>query len=227
LGLFCPNGTTGDGGAGAGDCFDWDHGQNKYLYGMFGTYTAASEVGIEDLTIEFPNHTWQDNPGGYYNNSGYNGIALRFCENCWVKNVTIKNADNGIFLTSSNNVTLDGMHFQVPTGGNHFFVAVTSRSNNILVTNFRAAGKSGGLTNNWGSEGTVFSNGWGDNLWLEGDHSCGITDSPCVKNVMFSNISGNVTRTPSIDRNGNKVPAIYWNVGKVDRCPLDAYTAQH
>jgi parallel beta-helix repeat protein len=96
------------GGAGAGDCWDWSHAGEVQLNAVIGAL-KASEVGIEDLTMEFPNHAWGHHKGYDYN-SGYNGIDLNQCSNCWIKNVTIKNSDNGIFLTQSKNVTVDGAH---------------------------------------------------------------------------------------------------------------------
>jgi hypothetical protein len=100
----------------------------------------------------------------------------------------------------------------------------------ILATNFRVYGNSAhGLTNNWGVKNTVFANGWSENVRLESDHACG-ANQPCVENVLYSNISGKLSsiqktvfRKPNV---GTQVDGVWWNVGSVDRCPLDVYTAQ-
>src|SRR3990167_3198136 len=55
---------------------------------------AASEVGIEDLTIRFPKVTY----AGHHKEVGYNGISFKNCHDCWVRNVEILNADNGLFF---------------------------------------------------------------------------------------------------------------------------------
>ncbi len=70
-------------------------------------YPAASsveEAGIENLAFEFPSGPYE----GHFTELGYNAIALRSVRNCWVRNVTIRHADSGIFVNGSN-VTLTGV----------------------------------------------------------------------------------------------------------------------
>jgi hypothetical protein len=72
--------------------------------------------------------------------------------------------------------------------------------------------------------------GWVENITIEGDHSCGIRrrgDEICTKNLLYSNISGKIGAIQTIDRKGDPVEKVLWNVGSLDRCPLDAYMAQH
>jgi parallel beta-helix repeat protein len=228
MGFLCANGEkiTVTGG-GTGDCFDWTHSDDKEFLAVIGG--SGSEIGIEDLTIEFPaDHAWTHH-SNYNGTSGYNGIDLLDCTNCWVKNVTIKNADNGIFITDGSNNTVAGVYVYMRPGGGHTAIAPQSFSHDNLITNFRVYGTSfHGLVGGWGVRNIVFANGWGENVDIEPDHSCGgkAPASACTKNMLYSNISGTIRRFQTTDRSRSKVPAIRWNVGSVDRCPLDVYTAQ-
>jgi parallel beta-helix repeat protein len=228
MGFLCANGEkiTVTGG-GTGDCFDWTHSDDKEFLAVIGG--SGSEIGIEDLTIEFPaDHAWTHH-SNYNGTSGYNGIDLLDCTNCWVRNVTIKNADNGIFITDGSNNTVAGVYVYMRPGGGHTAIAPQSFSHDNLITNFRVYGTSfHGLVGGWGVRSIVFANGWGENVDIEPDHSCGgkAPASACTKNMLYSNISGTIRRFQTTDRSRNKVPAIRWNVGSVDRCPLDVYTAQ-
>lgn len=69
------------------------------------TASGIQESGIESLTIEFP-ATAYDRHGG---ETGWNGIAFESgtC-NCWIRDITIRNADSGIFLGGRNN-TVQGL----------------------------------------------------------------------------------------------------------------------
>lgn len=53
---------------------------------------SVTEVGIEDLAIEFPNTPYRQHFKGF----GYNAIHLKEVAHCWVRNVRIRNADNGV-----------------------------------------------------------------------------------------------------------------------------------
>jgi len=65
------------------------------------------EVGIENLTFEFPVTNYQ----GHFTELGFNAIALSDVVNCWVKNVRIKNSDSGIFA-SGKFCTIQGVVFE-------------------------------------------------------------------------------------------------------------------
>jgi hypothetical protein len=66
---------------------------------------TVSEVGIEDLSIEFPVSPYK----GHFTERGKNGIALQEVVDCWVKNVRISNSDSGIFLSESSFCSVDGL----------------------------------------------------------------------------------------------------------------------
>ena len=202
------------------DCYDWANGVIR---------AQGKEIGIEDLTIEFPLHEWCHYCGE--KNSGYNGIALSGCSDCWVKNVTIRNCDSGLFIEKESiNNTVEGIHVYVNPGTkSHLHIAISGWSNNNLVTGFKIYGSSfHGLTGNWGSASNVFANGWGENIRIEPDHNCngpGGTAS-CCPNMMYSNIQGKIESIQTHDRARNALSAVLWNVGEKTKCPEDAYTAQ-
>lgn len=56
---------------------------------------SVVEVGIEELSIEFPNTPYR----GHFTEIGLNGIALNGVSDCWVRNVHVKNGDSGIFAS--------------------------------------------------------------------------------------------------------------------------------
>jgi len=56
---------------------------------------TVREIGIEDMTFEFPNTPYR----GHFTETGFNAIALSGVSDCWVRNVHIVNCDSGIFAT--------------------------------------------------------------------------------------------------------------------------------
>ena len=221
--LFFPQGLKGLGSACGHqgvDCFDWSNGVIK---------ASGAEIGIEDLTIEFPEHPWCHYCGE--ENGGYNGISLFNCNDCWVKNVRVKNCDSGIFVEAgSTNATIEDVDIHVNLGiQSHLHIAISGRSSNVLIKGFRVYGSSfHGLTANWGSSNSVFSDGWGDSLRIEPDHNCNGVGGPdtCCPNILYTNIRGHVVSMQTHDRAHNPLQAIIWNVGEFDKCPEDVYTAQ-
>lgn len=107
------------------DCWDWGAGVVR---------ATGAETGLEDLTIEFPAHSWTHH-GGASVNGGYNGISLESCTNCWVKNVTVRNADNGLMILGGANNTIDGLHVYGNPDGAHIHVAMSRGAQHNLVTN--------------------------------------------------------------------------------------------
>lgn len=65
---------------------------------------TVSEVGIEDLSIEFPVSPYK----GHFTERGMNAIALNRVADCWVKNVQISNCDSGVYV-SGVFCTVDGL----------------------------------------------------------------------------------------------------------------------
>ena len=56
---------------------------------------TVREVGIEDLSIEFPNTPYL----GHFTETGRNAMAINSASDCWVRNVRISNCDSGIYLS--------------------------------------------------------------------------------------------------------------------------------
>jgi hypothetical protein len=221
--LYFPKGLKGFGepcGHKGVDCYDWGNG----------VITATGkEIGIEDLTIEFPPHAWCHYCGD--KNEGYNAVAMSHCQDCWIENVTVRNCDSGIFIQdSSSHVTVEGAYVYVNPGvKSHLHIAISGYSNNNLVNNFKIFGSSfHGLTANWGSFSNVFANGWGENIRIEPDHNCnGVGGAAsCCPDLMYSNITGAIESIQTRDRAGNPLQTVLWNVGGKTKCPEDAYTAQ-
>jgi len=61
------------------------------------------EVGVEDLTIEFPNRPYR----GHFEEDGYNGIFITGSRDCWVRRVRIHNSEGGIYMQTCAYVTAD------------------------------------------------------------------------------------------------------------------------
>jgi hypothetical protein len=223
MGVLCRDGTKDN-----TDCFDWPASKNiAGLYmGVIGL--QGSSIGVEDLTIEFPaSHAWKHYAN--YNNSGYNGFELKECTDCWIRDVTIKNTDNGIMVNGGKNNTLAGLHIYTRPGGGHIHIAYSSGTQDNLAINFKVYGTSShGLTMNWASVGNVFADGWGESIRVEPDHNCnGVGGAAsCCKHMLYSNIAGKISSIQKKDRAGNPIPSTLWNLGSLDRCPLDAYSAQ-
>jgi hypothetical protein len=220
--LYFPNGLRELGepcGNPGVDCYDWKNGVIR---------ANGTEIGIEDLTIEFRDHGWCHYCGT--NNGGFNGIELQNCTNSWIKNVTVRKSDNGIFISGGSNNTVDGVHVYPMTGlTTHLHIAISAFAKNNLVTNFMAFGDTHhGVTGNWGVDTNVFANGWGENLYIEPDHNCngGGGTASCSPNMMYSNITGTIKGIQTVDRAGNPLQTVLWNVGNTAKCPADAYSAQ-
>jgi hypothetical protein len=65
---------------------------------------TVTECGIESLGFEFPTTQYR----GHFKENGANAIELRQVANCWVRDVSIRNADLGINVVGCNN-TIDGV----------------------------------------------------------------------------------------------------------------------
>ena len=134
--LYFPKGLKGLGepcGHQGVDCYDWRKGVIR---------AEGKEIGIEDLTIEFPVHEWCHYCGD--KSEGFNGVSLTGCSDCWVKNITIKNCDSGLFIEArSSNNTVEGLHVYVNPGvKSHLHIAVSEFSSYNLITDFRVYGSS-------------------------------------------------------------------------------------
>lgn len=201
----CPSGNN--------NCYGWAYGVIQV--------TDASEVGIEDLTIEFPVHSYTHN-GNY---PGWNAINFRNSFNSWAKNVRIVNSDAGAIITFGHHITLDGLEVIANPKGSHYHITVLGAPDvppsalNHLVTNFKVGGSTNhGVAGNWDGDWVVFSNGaplpGTSGIRLEPDHN-----GPGTTTFLWSNIqgAGGVRLTKN---------SFAWNVGNQKLCPLDIHQAQ-
>jgi hypothetical protein len=121
---------------------------------------AVQEVGIEGLSIEFPDVKY----AGHFKEPGYNAINFRNVSNSWVRNVTIVNADGGIYLEgpSTRFNTVQGIRF-TGRGGHHGTEADRSQDN--LITDFSFENTFlHDITVQLVANGNVFSKGEGVNI---------------------------------------------------------------
>jgi Pectate lyase superfamily protein len=92
--------------------------------------------GIENLGMEFPGMPKQP----HLQEEGYNAIELKGAVDCWIRNVTVTDADNGVILGGCRFCTVDGVKVRAAkrTGltGHHALWA-TGRTQDSLFVRFR------------------------------------------------------------------------------------------
>lgn len=71
---------------------------------------SRQQVGVEDLTIEFPQTPYK----GFGTEAGFNAMYFWSTVHCWVRNVAIINADMGVALDGTYFCTVRGA---ASTGG--------------------------------------------------------------------------------------------------------------
>lgn len=130
---------------------------------LYAFMPRRAEIGIEHLAFEFPSQPYR----GHFTEQGYNAIHFNSVAHSWVRNVRLKNADSGIFLSHSVFITIDGVviesdreaDMRSKAQGHH---GVVLGSTDSLCTNFDFRAKYiHDVTVSYGSVGNVFSNGKG------------------------------------------------------------------
>ena len=135
---------------------------------------TVTEVGIEDLSIEFPAKSYE----GHFTERGLNGIAMNGVADCWVRNVRISNCDSAVYL-SGTFCTIDGLvidsdrpdwrgttgHHGITFG--HDCLATDFEFRTHFIHDFTLA---------YLSAGNVAKNGRGENLSLD-HHKCAPHDN--------------------------------------------------
>lgn len=168
-----------------------------------------TEVGIEGLTIEFPETSYP----GHLREKGYNAVQLRHLVNGWVRDLSVFRADSGIFVGPSHYVTVTDIVFP----GNrtmHHPLCVCWGSNN-LITRWRIETPHvHGTTLSWYAHSNVFSHGYGRDLKMDAHRAASfrnlhtqivIDHGRSMGNPFASGGAGN--RGPHSAR-GN----VYWNI---------------
>lgn len=150
---------------------------------------SVQEVGIEELSIEFP---WSPYPG-HFHERGFNALSFTNVSQCWVRNVEIQNADFGISLGETNFCTLDGVRLTTSAtrartpearGANgHHGIDIGHGTEN-LITHFDVETTFvHDISLEWYALHTVFANGRGVDLAMdhhrEANYSNLFTDIDC------------------------------------------------
>jgi len=65
---------------------------------LFTAKSSAEEIGIENMSFEFPVTPYQ----GHFTELGFNAIMFSDTQNCWIRNIEIRHADSGIFVRGFN-----------------------------------------------------------------------------------------------------------------------------
>ncbi len=129
---------------------------------------TVEEVGIEELTFEFPGVPKKK----HLEEEGFNSIHIRGAANCWVRNVWFVDADNGVIVGGSRFCTVERTRFRETrrkglTG--HHALWATGGSQDCLFTDFRMETKYvHDLTVEGMANGNVFRRGTG--LSVNFDH---------------------------------------------------------
>ena len=74
------------------------------------TASGVSEIGIEDLTIEFPAHTAEP----HFYEVGYNAVFFSAVTHAWLRNVRFVNTDGGVLAYKSSQITLENVEITHP-----------------------------------------------------------------------------------------------------------------
>lgn len=127
--------------------------------------STVEEVGVEHLAIEFPVTPYQ----GHFTELGHNAIAFSGVRNGWVRDVEIRHADSGMFLSGANNTITDvvwisarGQDRNRNSTGHH---GITLSGTDQLLTDFDLRTRFiHDITMTRGSAGNVVRNGRGEDL---------------------------------------------------------------
>lgn len=109
---------------------------------------SVQEVGVEDLTLEFPETLY----AGHHDEPGYNAISFEGVANGWARRLRILNADSGVFLRGQTKFcTVESIRFSatpkrlrtgydhtsaMPVGGHHGVLVMDAAQDN-LVSDFQ------------------------------------------------------------------------------------------
>ena len=132
---------------------------------LYGAHGSAEEIGIEHLAFEFPVTPYQ----GHFTELGNNAIALGGLRNSWVRDVEIRHADSGMFISGAN-ITVTGVvwtsgrktNSNRNSTGHH---GITLGGTDQLLTDFDFRTRFiHDITMSRGSAGNVVHNGRGEDL---------------------------------------------------------------
>ena len=199
--------------------------------GLIKTAYGVSEVGIEDLTIEFPAHTQK----AHHYEVGYNALFLDAPVNCWIRRVRIVNADSGVLGYRLTNCLIDDLELTWPNvtknGAGyvaHYGVMFGRDSTLSLVDNLHCQGLC--------RHDTDVANGAHHNVFMRstfvnyvcshhggtkdgqpyGPHHNLFTDIDCgLGTRVFTDSGGSLSAMPH-----NGPGAVFWGLHKSDGTPI-------
>ncbi len=146
--------------------------RSEWRPAVFSFLPTVQQVGVQDLTIEFPPST----AAPHLQEAGYNGIFLDGISQFWIRNVSILNCDSGVTSVGISRFgTIDGLRLSNEHRAGH----VTGHHGislegpqDLLITNFRIETRfRHDLTVSSLSNGNVFSRGRG--ISINFDHHTG------------------------------------------------------
>jgi hypothetical protein len=204
------NCSAATGGGDSIQCYSWQEG-------FLSAKGSFNEIGIENLNIEFPNVGYR----GHHKELGYNAIyflGTGSVSNCWVRNVTIKNADSGLIARGyTNNCTFTGIRINGRGGHHGIFIRTGDRH---LVTDFKIdTTYVHDISLEHDASYNVFSNGSGTDLNF--DHH-GWSPQPNFN--LFTNINMGAGRRPFDSGGDDPVHSgpneVFWNIHKSNNEPV-------
>lgn len=139
---------------------DVDLSWNPKIY----RFRPVRESGIEDLRIEMPYHS----DPSHLDELGFNPLTFEGALNCWARNVTMVNADNGpSFAGLSKHCTMTGMRLVNGVNGHHGFT-FSSCAADCVLQNFEIDPVfRHGVTLDHLANGNVIRNGSGTDIKLD------------------------------------------------------------
>ncbi|OAM89745.1 hypothetical protein AW736_10440 [Termitidicoccus mucosus] len=129
---------------------------------------TVSEVGVENLTFEFPVTPY----GGHFTELGFNAMAFSDVAHCWIRNIRIRNSDSGLMIKGDfctiDGVVMDSLRApdKVRGGQGHHGIYLSGNDNLFTHFNIRLQFEHD-ITMGACSSGNVVSEGWGEDLCLD------------------------------------------------------------
>ena len=93
--------------------------------------TIVQESGVENLTIELQNAPLNT---AHLQNDGWNAIYFSKTVNCWARNITVRNGENGFLTRSNKHLTVSNVLFEGNVELHHATTHV--RAHDTIVENF-------------------------------------------------------------------------------------------
>ncbi len=135
-------------------------------------HPAVTDVGLEGVSFEFPATPY----AGHFKEAGWNPVAIRAsAAHCWLKDLIIRNGDNGPFLEGCAFCTIDGIRVLADPSrkgrdGKNGHHGITLEGDDCLCTHFSMETQFVHDLTVQSALGCVFSSGRAVNLNM--DHHC-------------------------------------------------------